>query len=345
MPMMMTMIPRPSAAHVPHADYARVAAKSIFLALIAVAYGSIDAGAQSYPSKPIRLVVPFPAGGNTDIYARPIAQKLSEQVGQRVLVDNRPGAGGSIGGEIVAKAPPDGHTLIAGTTSTFGIGPNVYPNLPYDPVKDFSPVILGSLAQNMLVVHPSVPARSVRELVSLAKAHPAKLNFASAGIGTSSHVAGELFKSVTRIEMTHIPYKGTSLAMVDLLSGHVDLIFDSLSTALPPVKAGRLRALAVTGARRIELMPELPTVSEAGVPGYEVSAWFAILAPAHTPRDVIVRLNGELNKVLQMPDIRKAWAEQGAQVGGGSPERLAVHVQSELAKWGKLTREANIRLD
>ncbi|MGH9785991.1 MAG: tripartite tricarboxylate transporter substrate-binding protein, partial [Terriglobia bacterium] len=194
------------------------------------------------------------------------------------------------------------------------------------------------------VIHPSVPARSVPQLISLAKAHPAKLNFASAGVGSSSHVAGELFKSLARIEMTHVPYKGTSLAMIDLLSGHVDLIFDSLSTALPPVKARRLRALAVTGTRRLELMPELPTVSEAGVPNFEVSAWVGILAPAQTPRDVIVRLNSELNKVLQMPDIRKTWADQGAEVGGGSPERLAAHVRSELAKWGKVVREANIRL-
>ena len=333
----------------------RAAAKLIVRSLVSVtiALAATGAGAQPtsatseqvYPAKPIRVVVPFPAGGNTDIYARPLAHRLGELMGQRVVVDNRPGAGGSIGGELVAKAAPDGYTLIAGTTSTFGIGPNLHSKLPYDPVRDFAPVILGSVAQNMLVVHPSVPARSVRELVALAKAHPGKLNFGSAGIGTSSHVAAELFKSMTKTDMTHVPYKGTSLAMADLLPGTIDLIFDSLATALPPVKAGRLRALAVTGARRIELMPELPTVSEAGVPGYEVSAWFAILAPAHTPQDVIVRLNGELNKVLQTPDIRKAWADQGAEVGGGSPERLAVHVQSELAKWGKLTREANIRLD
>lgn len=315
-----------------------------WLALIAVAYAPMGASAQSYPSKPIRLVVPFPAGGNTDIYARSIAQKLGELLSQRVVVENRPGAGGSIGGEFVARSAPDGYTLITGTTSTFGIGPNLYLNAPYDPVRDFAPVILSSLAQNMLIVHPSVPAHSVRQLIALAKAHPAKLNFASAGVGSSSHVAGELFKSMAKVEMTHVPYKGTSLAMIDLLSGHVDLIFDSLSTALPPVKAGRLRALAVTGSRRTPVMPELPTVSEAGVPNYEVSAWVGVLAPAQTPGDVITRLNGELNKVLQMPDVRKIWADQGAEVGGGSPERLAAHVQSELAKWGKVVREANIRV-
>ncbi|MGH8647755.1 MAG: tripartite tricarboxylate transporter substrate-binding protein, partial [Burkholderiales bacterium] len=186
--------------------------------------------------------------------AHPIAQKLGELIRQRVVVDNRPGAGGAIGGEFVARAAPDGYTLIAGTTSTFGIGPNLYLKAPYDPVRDFAPVILTSLAQNMLIVHPSVPVRSVPQLVSLAKANPSKLNFASAGVGSSSHVAGELFKSLAKIEMTHVPYKGTSLAMIDLLSGHVDLIFDSLATALPPVKAGRLRALAVTGARRLALM-------------------------------------------------------------------------------------------
>ncbi len=315
------------------------------IAFVLAALASTAAAAQSYPSKPVRLVVPFPAGGNTDIYARPIAQKLGDLLGQQVIVDNRPGAGGGIGGELVAKAPPDGYTLIAGTTSTFGIGPNLYRKLAYDPVRDFTPIVLASLAQNMLVVHPSVPARSVKELVALAAAHPGKLNFASAGNGTSSHVAGELFKSMAKIEMTHIPYKGTGLAMVDLLSGQVDVIFDSLTTALTQVKAGKLRALAVTGARRFELMPALPTVSEAGVPGYEVSAWFAIFAPASTPRDVVSRLNGDLNKVLLMPDIRATWAQQGAEVGGGGPERLAAHVQNELAKWGKVVREANIRLD
>ncbi len=312
---------------------------------VALACSALPAAAQVYPLKPVRLVVPFPAGGNTDIYARPIAQKLGDLLGQQVLVENRPGAGGSIGGEIVAKAVPDGYTLIAGTTSTFGIGPNLYRKLPYDPVRDFAPVILGALAQNMLIVHPSVPARSVKELVALARAHPGKLNFASAGNGTSSHVAGELFKSLGKVDMTHVPYKGTGLAMIDLLSGQVDMIFDSLGTALPQVKAGKLRALAVNGARRFELMPELPTVSESGVPGYEVSSWFAIFAPAGTPGEVIARLNAELNRVLQMPDIRAAWALQGAEVGGGPPERLAAHVRSELAKWGKVVREANIRLE
>lgn len=311
-------------------------------ALAAVALASVVAHAQSYPAKPVHLVVPFPAGGNTDIYARAMAQKLGELLGQRVVIDNRPGAGGAIGGDFVARAAPDGYTLIAGTTSTFGIGPNLYRKPPYDPVRDFAPVILTSLAQNMLIVHPSVPARSVPQLIALAKANPGKLNFASAGVGSSSHVAGELFKSMAKVEMTHVPYKGTGLAMIDLLSGHVDLIFDSLATALPPVKAGRVRALAVTGARRLELMPELPTVSEAGVPNYEVSAWVAILAPARTPPDVVMRLNGELNKVLQMPDIRRIWADQGSEVGGGSPERLAAHVRSELAKWGKVVQEAKI---
>ncbi len=332
---------KPITACAPCAVWVRPSA----LALLAAACLPVRADAQGYPVKPLRLVVPFPAGGNTDLYARPIAQKLGELLGQQVLVDNRPGAGGSIGGELVAKALPDGYTLIAGTTSTFGIGPNLYRKLPYDPLRDFAPVILGALAQNMLIVHPSVPARSVRELVAIARAHPGKLNFASAGNGTSSHVAGELFKSLAKVDMTHVPYKGTGVAMVDLLSGQVDMIFDSLGTALPQVKAGRLRALAVTGARRFELMPELPTVSESGVPGYEVSAWFAVFAPAGTPSDVIARLNADLNRVLQMPEIRAAWALQGAEVGGGPPERLAAHVRNELAKWGKVVREANIRLE
>lgn len=315
------------------------------VAFVAVAFTSPNVAAQSYPAKKIRLVVPFPAGGNTDIYARAIAPKLDEQLGQRVVIDNRPGAGGSIGGEFVARAAPDGYTLIVGITSTFGIGPNLYSNSSYDPVRDFVPVILASQAQNMLLVHPSVQAQQVSELVTLARAHPGKLNFASAGVGSSSHVAGELFKSMTGTDMTHIPYKGTSLAMVDVLSGNIALIFDSLATALPLAKSGKLRALAVTGTHRTELMPYLPTVAEAGVPNYEVSAWLGILAPAHTPRDVIMRLNGALNTTLQMADIRKTWADQGASVRGGTPEAFGTHVRSELEKWGKLVRDAKIRLD
>jgi tripartite-type tricarboxylate transporter receptor subunit TctC len=329
----------------------REAALRAFAAMLVVVLGPADApaqtasrsGAHAYPSKPIRLVVPFPAGGNTDIYARPMAQKLGELLAQRVVVENRPGAGGSIGAEHVARSAADGYTLVVGTTSTFGIGPHVYPQTPYDPIADFAPVILTSLAQNILIVHPSVPVRSVRQLVALAKAHPGKLDFASAGIGSSSHVAAELFKSMTGTQMTHVPYRGTGLAMVDLVSGHVDLMFDSLSTALPHVKSGRVRALAVTGARRLALMPELPTVGEAGVPGYDVSAWVAILAPAGTPREAIERLNAALNRVLETAEIRRAWGDQGAEIAGGSPERLAAHLRAESAKWGKVVREAKIR--
>lgn len=322
--------------------------RAVFLACFAIltaAAAHAQQPVQTYPSRSIRLVVPFPAGGNADIYARPIASKLGELLGQRVVVDNRPGAGGAIGGELVAKAAPDGHTLIMGTTSTFGIGPNLYRNLPYDPVKDFDPIILTSLAQNILIVHPSVPAHSVRQLVALARKAPERLAFASAGIGTSSHVAGELFKSLTHTQMIHVPYKGTSIAMFDLLSGHVDLMFDSLSTALAPVKSGRLRALAVTGRKRLSLIPELPTVSEAGVPGYEVSAWTGVIAPAQTPREIVLRLNSDLNRVLLLAELRRTWAEQGAEPGGGSPEQFASHIRDELAKWRRVVREANIQLN
>ena len=305
--------------------------------------GIASAPAQTYPAKSIRLVVPFPAGGNADLYARPLALKLGELLGQRVVVENRPGAGGTIGGELVAKAPADGYTLILGTTSTFGIGPSLYANLPYDPVRDFDPVLLTSMAQNMLIVHPSVPARSVPQLVTLARGHPDKLSYASAGVGTSSHVAGELFKSLTRTRIVHVPYKGTSIAVLDLLSGYVDVMFDSVSTALPQVSAGKLRALAVTGRKRLARLPELPTVAEGGVPGYDVSAWTGIIAPAQTPREVIARLNAELNRVLQSSDVRRIWEEQGAEPGGGTPEHFALHIRDELAKWRKVVREANIR--
>lgn len=315
----------------------------ILMYSLGAALAVAPARSQSYPERPIRLIVPFPAGGNADIYARPIARQLAAQFNARVVVDNRPGAGGAIGGELAARALPDGHTLVMGTTSTFGIGPNLHA-LPYHPLRDFTPVVLVSLSQNMLIARRTLPARSVRELIELARAQPGALRYASAGVGSSSHVAGELFNSLTRAGLVHVPYQGTSLALLELLSGEVDVIFDSLSTALPAVRAGRVQALAVTGARRLAAMPELPTLAEAGVPGYHVTAWTGMLAPAGTPRPVVEMLNAAANRALRHAEIRRVWADQGAEPGGGSPERFGAHIRAELAKWGAVIREAGIRV-
>lgn len=316
-----------------------------WLAAVLLSMTCAYAAAQTYPAKPVRVIIPFPPGGNTDIYARPISAKLTELYGQTMIVDNRPGAGGSVGMELAAKSPPDGYTIVWGSTSTHGVGPNVYSKLPYDAVNSFEPVILTVLAQNILVVHPSVPAKNVTELIAIAKAKRGGLNFASSGNGTISHLAGELFKSMTATDMVHVPYKGSSPAMVDLLSGQVDLMFDSLSSALPQVRAGRLRALAVTGGNRFPGLKDVPTVNESGLKGYEVATWLAIWAPARTPRDVVNRLNADINRILQQPEILKLMADNGAGPGGGTPERLGNHVKAEIAKWGKVVRNANIRID
>lgn len=313
--------------------------------LIAVPAFAVAVQAQSYPAKPVRIIIPFPPGGNTDIYARPIAAKMGELYGHQMVVDNRPGAGGSIGMQIAAAQPPDGYTLVWGSTSTHGVGPNVYKKLPYDAVADFEPVILTVIAQNILVVHPSVPAKNVRELIALAKAKRGGLSFASSGNGTISHLAGELFRTMTATGMVHVPYKGSSPAMVDLLSGQIDLMFDSLSSSLPQVRAGKLRALAVTGAKRYPGMPDLPTITESGLKGFEVTTWLAIWAPARTPKEIVGKLNSDINKILLQPDILRLMADNGAEPGGGSPERLGAHVKSEIAKWGAVVKAANIKVE
>jgi tripartite-type tricarboxylate transporter receptor subunit TctC len=300
-----------------------------------------NAAAQQYPSKAVRVVIPFPVGGNTDVYARPISQKMAELYGQQMVIDNRPGAGGSIGVELVAKAPPDGYTLLWGTTSSHGVGPNVYKKLPYDPVKDFEPVILTVQAQSVVTVHPSVPVKSIKDLVALARSKPGALSYGSSGNGTMSHLAGELFKYSTKTDLVHVPYKGSTPALVDLISGQVQVMFGGLGSSLAQVKAGRLRPLAVTGPERFQGL-DVPTVAEAGVAGYAVTTWLAIFAPAKTPRDVVMKLNTDINKILQSPDLLRLMADQGASPGGGPPERLGQHVQTEIARWGKVVRAANI---
>lgn len=296
--------------------------------------------AQTYPDRPIRFIVPLPAGA-ADTLARAIGAKLTETWGQQVVVDNRPGAGTTIGTEMAAKAPADGYTLVMATFS-HAANATFYRKLPYDTLKDFAPVTLVASAPNVLVVHPSVPAKSVRELVSLATARPGQLNYASAGNGTSSHLAGELFKRLAGIDMTHVPYKGSAPGMADLLGGHVQLTFDPLPSSLPHVRAGRLRALGVTTVKRSQAIPELVTISEAGVAGYELSGWSGVLVPSGTPRNLVKKLNTEIVRTLNIPELRTRFADLGFETVGNTPAEFDAFIRSEISKWGTVIREAKI---
>ena len=301
--------------------------------------------AQPYPSKPVRIVVPFPAGGTTDILAREVAQRLTQTLGQPFVVDNRPGAGGNIGAELVAKSPADGYTFLMGTVGTHAINASLYSRMPYDHVRDFAPVILVAGVPNVLVVNPSVPVHSVQELIAYAKANPGKLNFASSGNGTSIHLAGELFKVMTGVQMSHVPYKGSAPALADLVGGQVQLMFDNLPSSLQLIKGGKLRPLAVTSAQRSSALPDLPTVAEAGLPGFEATSWFGLLAPAGTPPDVIAKVNGEVATWLASPEAKDKLASLGAIAAGGSPEDFAHHIAAETAKWQKVVKASGARVE
>jgi tripartite-type tricarboxylate transporter receptor subunit TctC len=303
------------------------------------------AHAETYPSKTIKMVVPFPAGGTTDVLARIIGQELTKAWGQQVIIDNRPGAGGNIGADVVAKSPADGYTLLMGTVGTHGINVSLYKKMPYDAVKDFAPITLVAAVPNLLVVHPSVPVNSVKELIAYAKANPTKLAYASSGNGTSIHLSAELFKTMTGVQMTHVPYKGSAPALTDLLGGQVQLMFDNMPTALPHAKAGKLRPLAVTTAKRSPAMPDLPTIAEAGVPGYEASSWFGVLAPAGTPKDVVTKLNKEIVRILALPEIKERLSGQGAEPVGDTPEQFAAHIKAEIAKWERVVKASGAQVD
>ena len=299
--------------------------------------------AQSYPAKPIRLIVPFAAGGGNDNVARLVGKHLSDNLGQQLVIDNRPGAGGVLGAELAAKAVPDGYTLFLGGVGSHAVNPNLNVSLPYDPIRDFAPVALLAQAPLVLVVHPSVPADSITAFVALARSRPGQLNYASNGNGSSSHLAAVMFDSMTGVDMVHVPYKGLSPALTDLLSGRVQLMFSSVVAILPHIKAGKLRGLAVTGSRRLASMPNLPTIAESGLPGYEASSWYGVLAPAGTPREIVARLNAELVKALEQPEVRTSLLAEGAEPIGGSPEQFAAHIRSEMERLGKMIREAKIR--
>lgn len=299
--------------------------------------------AQSFPTRPIRLVVTFPTGGAPDILARLFSERA--QLGQPVLVDNRPGAGGNIGADAVAKSPPDGHMLVMGTVGTHSINGALYARMPYDMVRDFAPVSLIASTPNLLVVNNDLPVRTVPELIAYGKANPDKLSFGSPGIGTSIHVSGELFKTMTGVQMTHVPYKGRQMAIPDLVGGQIQLMFDNMPSALPMAREGKLRALAQTGAKRSPAAPDVPTVSEQGLPGFEAISWFALFAPAGTPRDVIARLNAEVRRVYRLPDVQERLKTLGLDAVLSSPEELAAYQAEEVRKWAKVVKDSGARAE
>ena len=299
---------------------------------------------QAYPVKSVRVIAGFPPGSGADITARVIGARLSDALGQQVVVDNRPGAGSNIAAEIAAKSPADGYTLFIGTVANT-INATLYSKLPFDFARDFAPVALTTATPNVLVVHPSVPAKTVKELVALAKSRPGQLNFASAGAGTAPHLSGELFSAMAGVKMVHIPYKGSPPAVIDLLAGEVALMFSPSSTVLPHIKTGRLRALAVTTASRLPSLPELPTVAESGLKGYETITWFGFVAPAKTPPAIVTRLNAEIVKVLALPDVRNLFAAQGIETLGGTPDRFASYIRDEIEKWAKVIRLSGARAE
>ena len=316
-----------------------------FLVLMACALCAASAGAQQFPSKPVRIINPFAPGGATDIIARQMAQKLTEAWGQAVVVENRAGASGAIGVEMVAKSPPDGYTLLIATQTTHAANPALYPKLPYDAAKDFAPLTLAGSTPLALMVKPSLPVSSVKELVDFAKKNPAKLVYASGGNGTSQHLTAELLKSMSSTYMLHIPYRGAGPALTDLLGGQVDLMFDNLPTALPHIKAGKLRGLAVTTASRSPLAPELPTMAESGLPGFELSTWFAFFAPAGTPRAIVDKISGDMRRVLMQPDMKERLGAIGVDIRASTPDELATFQRAELAKWGKIIKDSGATVD
>jgi tripartite-type tricarboxylate transporter receptor subunit TctC len=316
----------------------------VYAALLAALAPAI-ATAQNYPAKPLRFIVPFPPGGGNDTIARLVAQKLSASLGQQVLVDNRPGAGGTIGAEAAARSPGDGYTIFLAGVGTHGINPNLRKKLPYDALKDFEAVSLIASAPLLVVIHPSLPAKSVKELIAIAKARPGQINYASNGAGGSSHLAVELFDMMAGVKLTHIPYKGMVPAFTDLLSGEVQVMFSSAVAMLPQVKAGRLRAIAMTGSKRSAAIPNIPTVAESGVPGYETGSWYGITVPAGTPKPIVERLSRETQTIVKSKDITSKLNEEAVIPVGSTPEAFDKHIRNELARWAKVIKAAKVELE
>jgi tripartite-type tricarboxylate transporter receptor subunit TctC len=296
-----------------------------------------------YPDKPVKMLVGFSAGGGTDVVARILAQKMSESLSQTVVVENRPGASGMIAGEAVAKSAPDGYTLMMGSQTTFAVAPTLYRKTSLDPARDFAGIAMSAISPLVLVVHPSVPAQSVKDVIAMAKSKPGGVNFGSGGLGTTPHMTGELFQSVAGIKMAHVAYRGEAPAINDLIGGQIPLMFANLSAVIGNIKAGQLRALAVTSAKRAAAAPDVPTLSEAGLPGFEAATWFALVAPAGTPREVRARLNAEAKRALALPDVRQRFADLGMTAEDSTPDSLDAYIRSEIAKWTKVIKDADIR--
>ncbi len=322
----------------------RIAAAGCALA-ITVAGIQCAAYAQAYPVKTIRFVVPYAPGGTSDILSRLISQKLTERWGQQVIVDNRAGAGGAIGAELAARAAPDGYTLVIGVVANMALSPGLIAQLKYDPTRDFEPVTLIATVPIMIASHPSLPARNVPELISLAKRNPGQINFGSSGTGGLPHLSGELFKRLAGVDLLHVPYKGSAQAVTDTMAGHVQVIFDLMPSTLPHVKSNRLRGIAVCSAARSPAAPDIPTVIESGLRNYEVTSWFGVLAPAKTPKDIVAQLNAEIHRVIALPDIRQQFAVQGAEPTGNTPEQFRQLIREDIARWSDVIRLSGTRID
>ena len=318
---------------------------SALIALAAIPASAQPATQAAWPNKPIRYIVPFAPGGTTDILARVVGEKLSLALGQQIIVDNKAGQGGSLGAAELARAAPDGYTIGGGTISSHGINAALYDKLSYDPVTSFAPITLYATQPNVLLVHPSVPAKNVKEFIELLKADPEKYSFGSAGTGTSQHISGEMFKTMAGVKMQHIPYRGSGQMLPELLGGTLLVAVDNVATALPHVKAGKLRALAVTTAKRSAVVPDVPTLAESGLPGYELSSWQAVFAPAGTPKPIIDRLYAEISKILQMPDVQKRLSELGLDLSGMPPQELAALVKADMPRLGKIVKESGAKAE
>ena len=312
---------------------------AVACALSALAAG---AAAQQYPSKTVRFVVPFVAGGPTDIQGRMLGEKLGQRLGQQFIIDNRGGANGNIGLELTAKAPPDGYTIVIATVGTWAVNPSLYKNMQFDPVKDFAPIMQVSSSPGVLVVHPSVPVKNVKELIALAKAKPGKLDYGSSGVGGFGHISGALFCLMTKTEMVHIPYKSSAPSLTDLIAGQIQVLFNNAISTVPFIKSGQTRALAVTSLKRMNALPDLPSLDETGIKGYDNSSWSAVAAPAGTPKEIITKLNTELNQILKLPDVQERNASFGADPVGGTPEQYGEYLKSEIAKFARVVKEAKI---
>ena len=300
------------------------------------------AHAQAYPVKPVRIVVPFVAGGPTDIQGRMLGEKLGQRLGQQFIIDNRGGANGNIGMELAAKSPPDGYTIVIATVGTWAVNPSLYKQMPYDPVRDFSPVMQVTSSPGVLVVHPSVPIKSVKELIALARAKPGKLDYGSSGVGGFGHISGALFCLMTKTEMVHIPYKSSAPSLTDLIAGQIQVLFNNAISTVPYIKSGQARALAVTSLKRMAALPELPSLDESGIKGYDNSSWSAVAVPAGTPKELVAKLNSELNQILKLPDVQQRNASFGADPVGGTPEQFGDYLKSEIAKFARVVKEAKI---